>query len=208
MPKAKQTKFRFLFAPGAGAPSSSEWMQDFAQRFSRLGQVECFDYPYQLAGRKSPDPQPKLIAAHRAALDRLRSESESDVPIVFIGKSMGGRIGCHVAVELGQTAPQALVCLGYPLIGGGRMRDEVLVALRTPILFVQGTRDPMGPIDKLEQVRERMKAPNHLHLVEGGDHSLRVTATQLRASRLSQNDVFDGVVGAIERFLDELNKTS
>lgn len=200
---AKAGTFRFLFAPGAGASSSSDWMQDVANRLSRLGPVETFDYPYKLAGRRAPDPQPKLVLAHRAALERVRASSAEQV--VLVGKSLGSRIGCHVAVELGAAAPPALVCLGYPLVGaGGRLRDEVLLALETPILFVQGTRDPMCPIAELEAVRARMKAPSDLHLVEGGDHSLCVTSAVLRATSSTQQDVFESVVDVIAQFLQTL----
>ena len=48
------------------------------------------------------------------------------------------------------------------------------MALRTPILFLQGTRDNLCPLDKLAAVRARMTAANRLHVVEGGDHSLEV----------------------------------
>src|SRR5688572_22228223 len=132
----------FLFAPGAGAPSSSGWMRAWAERLSTLGTVTPFDYKYQRAGKKSPDKPAVLVAAHRAELERCREKHSG--PIVLIGKSMGGRIGCHVALELAQAgdtalAPSALVCLGYPLVAPrGAVRDEVLLALRTPVLFVQG----------------------------------------------------------------------
>src|SRR4030095_1617715 len=59
-----------LFAPGAGAPSSSPWMQAMARRLGALGTVECFDYPYQKAGRRSPDRHAALVAAHEAELAR------------------------------------------------------------------------------------------------------------------------------------------
>jgi predicted alpha/beta-hydrolase family hydrolase len=120
----------FLFAPGAGAPTTSAWMVAWKQRLERLGRVVALDYPYQRAGKKSPDRPPVLVGAHRAELARLRSEH--DGPIILIGKSMGGRIGCHVAVELTQAGvseserPAALVCLGYPLVApGGSVRDQV-----------------------------------------------------------------------------------
>jgi uncharacterized protein len=200
---AKRAKLRFLVAPGAGAPCSSEWMQEWSKHLRRLGEVRCFDYPYQLAGRRAPDPLPKLILAHRAALEQMRADAEGDV--ILVGKSMGGRVGCHLAVELGQAAPRAVVCLGYPLIGGGRMRDEVLVALRTPALFVQGTRDPMCPLDELERVRKRMTITSQLFPVEAGDHSLRVTAASLRASGSTQAEVFEDVVNAIATFLEALS---
>jgi predicted alpha/beta-hydrolase family hydrolase len=65
----------------------------------------------------------------------------------------------------------ALVCLGYPLCAMGnrtKLRNEVLRALTTPNLFVQGTRDALCPLDLLEHVRGEMKAPNFLYVVEGG----------------------------------------
>jgi hypothetical protein len=86
----------FLLAPGAGAPSSHPRMQTFARLLASIGPVEPFDYLYAKEGRKRPDPPPKLIAAHKAALASFREKH--DGPIVLVGKSMGGRIGCHVAL--------------------------------------------------------------------------------------------------------------
>ena len=58
----------FVFAHGAGAPSSSAWMVAWRGRLGTLGDVVAFDYPYMRAGRKAPDRLPVLIAAHRAVL--------------------------------------------------------------------------------------------------------------------------------------------
>lgn len=188
-----------LLAPGAGAPSSSSWMQAWKQRLGALGEVVTLDYPYQLEGRRSPDPLPKLIAAHRAALRRARDEHGGD--IVLIGKSMGGRVGCHVALE---ERVSRLVCLGYPLKGAGKraaVRDEVLLALGTPILFVQGTRDALCPLDLLEAVRNKMTAPSELYVVESGDHSLIATRGHLQQTGKTQEDVNSGILEAIRRFL-------
>lgn len=160
-----------LFAPGAGAPSSSPWMRAWRDRLATLGAVQTLDYPYAMAGRKAPDKLPVLIAAHREALASARARHPG-APVVLAGKSMGSRVGCHLAVE---EPVAAVVCLGYPLRGaGGTVRDEVLLALRTPVLFVQGTRDPLCPLPLLASVRERMTAPNRLVTVDGGNHSLEV----------------------------------
>ena len=43
-----------LFAPGAGAPSSHPWMQNWKRRLSEIGEVETFDYDYMRAGRNGP----------------------------------------------------------------------------------------------------------------------------------------------------------
>ena len=186
----------FLFAPGAGAPSSHPWMQHWTQRLSTIGDVEVFDYSYMQQGRRRPDPLPVLIAAHRQALVEARRGRAA----ILIGKSMGGRIGCHVSIE---EKVEAIVCFGYPLCGGGdqsKLRDKVLRALQTPILFVQGTRDSLCPLDLLERARTEMKAPSFLHVVEGGDHSLQVSKRQLAAAGETQEEVDDRILDAIAKF--------
>jgi uncharacterized protein len=189
----------FVFAHGAGAPSSHPWMQRWAARLANIGTVSVFDYPYMKELRKRPDPLPKLIAAHREALVRVRQLH--DGPTVLIGKSMGGRVGCHLALE---EDVAAVICLGYPLCGGGdpaKLRAEVLYRLTTPILFVQGTRDRLCPLDLLDQTRREMKAPNVLYVVEGGDHSLQVEKARLKASGETQDHVDQRIIAAIETFL-------
>jgi uncharacterized protein len=189
----------FLLAPGAGAPSSHPRMRTFARLLETIGPVEPFDYSYALAGRGRPDPLAKLIEAHRAALAALRAKH--DGPIVLAGKSMGGRVGCHVALV---DPVEAVICFGYPLCGAGdrsRLRDQVLLELKTPILFAQGTRDPLCPLDLLEGVRKHMYAPSTLTVVDGGDHSLMVAKTALKALGSSQEEVDHDMLTAIARFL-------
>ena len=113
---------------------------------------------------------------------------------------MGGRIGCHLALE---EKVSGLICLGYPLCALGdrtRLRDQVLLSLGTPILFVQGTRDKLCPLDLLEPLRARMTAPNDLHLVEGGDHSLGVGARALKLASETQDDVDARIAGRDRAF--------
>src|SRR5881396_2849129 len=193
----------FLFAPGAGAPSTHLWMQQWKERLQTIGDVEIFDYAYTREGRKRPDPLPKLVATHRKALSQARERHPAGSTIL-IGKSMGGRIGCHVSLE---EKVDGLVRLGYPLCAMGdrtKVRDEVLRALTTPIVFVQGTRDSLCPLDLLERVRTEMKAPNFLHVVEGGDHSLRVPKRQLELKSETQEDVDRKILETIAGFVDQL----
>src|SRR5437867_6302187 len=191
----------FLFAPGAGAPSAHPWMQKWRHYLESIGEVALFDYDYMREGRKRPDPPPQLIAAHRSALAEARKKSSG--PIFLIGKSMGGRIGCHVALE---EKVDGLVCLGYPLCGGGdrtKLRDKVLRELQTAILFVQGPRDPLCPLDLLEEVRSQMKVSNFLYLVEDGDHSLRLTKRGFAAAGETRDDFDRRILAAIGTFVKE-----
>jgi uncharacterized protein len=186
----------FVFAPGAGAPSASGWMQRWKKRLAEIGEVETFDFDYMREGRKRPDRLPQLVAAHRSLLEKARAKTSG--PIFLIGKSMGGRIGCHLSLE---EEVNGLICLGYPLCAMGdrsKLRDQVLLDLRTPILFIQGTRDALCPLELLEEVRSKMSAPNFLQVVQGGDHSLLVRKKDLTDE--TQNDIDQRIAKMIGDF--------
>jgi uncharacterized protein len=200
-----------VFAHGAGAPSGSDWMRAWRDRLSSFADVTAFDYPYMRAGRKTPDRLPALVAAHRQALADARAGAaarpEPGAPPVFLaGKSMGSRVGCHLAVELaaeGNAPIAGLVCFGYPLVAGssGAVRDEVLLALTTPILFVQGSRDPLCPLDRLAPVRAKMRAPSELHVVEGANHSLELPGKKRLSEAQAEAD--RAVVEVVRRFIEK-----
>jgi len=172
-------------------------MQRWKKQLGEIGHVEALDYDYMRERRKRPDRLPQLVAAHRKALAAARPKTSA--PIFLIGKSMGGRIGCHVSLE---ENVNGLICLGYPLCAMGdrtKLRDQVLRELRTPILFVQGTRDSLCPLDLLEKVRAEISAPNFLHVVEGGDHSLMVRKKDL--ANETQEEVDHRIAKAISHFV-------
>jgi predicted alpha/beta-hydrolase family hydrolase len=175
-------------------------MRAWTARLGELGDVFPFDYPYMLAKRRAPDPLEILIQAHGAAVDRAAQQFPGR-ETVLIGKSMGGRIGCHLATR---RAVARVVCFGYPLRGqgpNGKLRDAVLRELTTPILFIQGTRDPLCPLELLADVRQAMRAPNELHVVEHGNHSLEVSKGELKRSGRTQADVNREILSVIRAFV-------
>jgi uncharacterized protein len=192
----------FLLAHGAGASSSSAWMQHWRVRLGSLGPVHAFDYPFMTLGRKRPDTLPVLITAHREALGQ--GAKRHGPHVVLIGKSMGSRVGCHLALDANVLG---VVCLGYPLRGqnpNSPPRSPVLLALTAPACFVQGTRDRLCPLPELRAVLAVRAAPSTLHVVQSGDHSLLATKTHLKANGLTQDAVDDAALTAIRRFVLEL----
>jgi predicted alpha/beta-hydrolase family hydrolase len=164
-------------------------MRAWRERLLTLGDAVTFDYPYgQARGRGMPDPLPGMVKAHREALAEARGRYSG--PVVLVGKSTGARISCHVSLD---EEVDALISLGYPL--NRSERDDVLLRLQTPILFVQGERDAFCPLDQLERVRAQMSAPNELHVVEDANHSLEVP------DRQRQEDANQEIIGAIAAFL-------
>ena len=120
---------------------------------------------------------------------------------MLAGKSIRGRAGCRVAIV---EPVEAVICLGYPLCAAGdrsKLRDQVLLDLGTPVLFVQGSRDPLCPLDLLENARKRMRAPSALHVVDEGDHSLLVSKAALKARGMTQEDADNRWLSAVDIFL-------
>ena len=68
-----------------------------------------------------------------------------------------------------------LLLLSYPLHPPRKpeqQRTQHLPDLRTPSLFVQGTRDPFGTVAELEQALKMIPGKTKLLVVEGGGHDL------------------------------------
>lgn len=176
-------------------------MRAWSDRLSACGKVITFDYPYMQQGRRTPDRQPQLIAAHTQAAKQAQQDSPG-AALVLMGKSMGSRIGCHVAAA-GEASVKALVCFGYPLrsASSGKSRADILCELRAPILFIQGTRDPLCPLPELETLLPTLQAPNQLMVVDGADHSLVVTKRALAARQETQHNVDERILQEIKTFL-------
>lgn len=168
-----------ILAHGAGAPQLSPFMRQFAEGMARRGiDTVTFNFVYMERGRRAPDPKARLEATYRAAIEATRKAVTTNATrIVIGGKSMGGRIASQVAAQ--DDIPvdvSGLIFLGYPLHPPGRperRRDAHLPSIAAPMLFVQGSRDPFGSKDEIQSVVETCQTAR-LHVVEGGDHSLKV----------------------------------
>ncbi|XXG89939.1 hypothetical protein AAC387_Pa12g1823 [Persea americana] len=129
-----------VFAHGAGSPSTSDWMirwKDMLRSVLDAVEVVTFDYPYISGGkRKAPPKAEKLVEFHSDIVRKAVAEYPGH-PLILVGKSMGSRVSCMVAGEEDVHA-SAIVCLGYPLKGiNGAVRDDILLQLSVPIMFVQ-----------------------------------------------------------------------
>ena len=190
-----------ILAHGAGASQLSPFMVAFATGLSQRGtDVVTFNFAYMERGRRAPDPRARLEAAYQCAIDTTRKHVASAVTrLVIGGKSMGGRIASQVVAASSDLGIAGLVLLGYPLHPPGRperRRDAHLGSISAPMLFVQGSRDTFGTEDEMRPVVEACPRA-HLHVVAGGDHSLKMRGKDAPAPA----QVYGGVQDAIVEWL-------
>lgn len=175
----QRTVAGLLLAPGAGASSAQPSLVAIDDRLSAAGVVvRRMDFPYRLAGRRSPDRPPVLVHAVVEAAGQLvgalGGRADTAQKIALGGRSMGGRI-CSMAVAEGLPA-SALVLVSYPLHPPGRpdrMRTEHFADLRVPCLFISGTKDAFATPKELTTATEAVAGPVTHLWIEGGDHGLR-----------------------------------
>jgi uncharacterized protein len=191
-----------VLAHGAGAGQHSAFMTGIASDLAALGvDVITFDFPYITAKRRIPDRAPILEGSYRAVIETVRLEIASAQAGLFIGgKSMGGRIATQVAAADRERAIAGLVLLGYPLHPPGRpetLRAAHLPAIGRPMLFVQGSRDTFGTPAELAPILAPLAPSPTLHVVEGGDHSLKVARRDPALQAATRDDVLNVIVGWI-----------
>ncbi|CAA2965737.1 KAT8 regulatory NSL complex subunit 3 isoform X2 [Olea europaea subsp. europaea] len=193
-----------VFAHGAGAPSSSDWMVRWKGVLAKaLNAVEVvtFDYPYIAGGKRKAPPKAEKLVEFHSDIVRKSMAKYLGHPLILAGKSMGSRVSCMVAGGE-NIAAAAVICLGYPLKGiNGAVRDEMLLQLTVPVIFVQGSKDGLCPLELLEVVRKKMNSVTALHVIEGGDHSFKIAKKHLQSIGSNQEAAEDQAVQAIATFI-------
>jgi len=192
---------------GAGAGQRSGFMVDFAHAISALGvDVITFNFPYTEQGRRIPDRPPVLESCYRAVIAAVHAQLPAAKRALFIGgKSMGGRIATQVGAADPTLPIAGLVLLGYPLHPPGRpteRRDKHLPAVGRPMLFVQGARDAFGTPAELAPVVESIGPSASIHVVAGGDHSLKLA----RKAPAAQAAVYADVQRTIVEWIRTMTK--
>ena len=108
--------------------------------------VALVEQPYRVAGRRAPAPARQLDAVWSAVVEHLRASDLHGLQLIVGGRSLGARVACRTAHELGAVA---VLCLAFPLRPPRRSstaesRLPELDAVSLPTLVVQGERDPFG----------------------------------------------------------------
>lgn len=100
----------------------------------------------------------------RAALDFLTTEFPG-VPLLMAGFSFGSLVGLRVGCE--DPRVSHLIGLGIPV---NKSDFSFLSQCNKPKLFVQGSNDEHGAVEKVRALVASLPGDNHLVVVEGADH--------------------------------------
>lgn len=166
---------------GAGTDLTNGLLRALSRGLASRGHpTVAFNFAFAEAGRKRPDPQPRLVACFRDVVTALAERYGGERALVLGGRSMGGRIASHLVAERPESLRCAgLVFLGYPLHPAGRperLRTEHWPDLQVPILFLAGDRDRLCDLALLDQERSARLAhvSDRLHVVAGADHGFAI----------------------------------
>jgi len=179
-----------ILTHGAGSDCTAPLLVALAETFAGHGYVvlRC-DLPFRQERRTGP-PFPGNAERDRAGLGNAVAVLRKNVAgrIFLGGHSYGGRQSTMLCAAEPDLV-SGLLLLSYPLHPPRKpeqLRIQHLPNLRTPSLFVQGTRDPFGSIEEMKNALRLIPAKTELMTVEGAGHDLgfkgKAQAPQLPAS--------------------------
>src|SRR5712691_11384385 len=161
---------------GAGSNSKAPLLIALSQVFAGAGftVLRC-DLPYRQARPYGP-PRPGDAERDRAGLKNAVAAVRKLVSgrMFLGGQSYGGRQATMLCADEPELV-DGLLLLSYPLHAPSRPdrpRIQHLPSLKTPALFVHGTRDPFGSIEQMESALKLIPAKTSLLPVEGKEHDL------------------------------------
>jgi hypothetical protein len=173
-----------ILTHGAGSNCNAPLLVALSEAFAGHGYavLRC-DLPFRHERRTGP-PFPGNAERDRAGLRNAVAVLRKRVAgRVFLGgHSYGGR----QATMLCAAEPDlvsGLLLLSYPLHPPRKpeqLRSQHLPNLRTPSLFVQGTRDPFGSVEEIEKALYLIPAKTELMKVEDAGHDLGFKAKTQR----------------------------
>jgi predicted alpha/beta-hydrolase family hydrolase len=136
--------------------------------------------PYRVRGARAPGSAVKQDQAWTELIARLRDET-GNVPLVQCGRSNGARVACRTAQAVKASG---VIALAFPLRPPGhpeKSRAGELAAAGSPVLVVNGDRDPFG-IPEGSDSTEVVVLPGETHSLAKNPAAIgEIVAAWLRA---------------------------
>lgn len=140
----------FIYAPGSSSNVHDPFGAFLAQFLPSQGvSLIRFHFPYQEAGKRSPDNFKVLKETWQ---NMIQWSKQYQLKTIIGGRSLGGKIASHVAPKDGEV--DALALFAYPFHAPGRpalAKNEHLAYLELPVFFCTGTRDNFANADEVSR---------------------------------------------------------
>jgi predicted alpha/beta-hydrolase family hydrolase len=196
----------YLLVLGHGASTNMRHatLQTIADRLAEAGIATLrYNFPYSENG-KGRDSQDVCTQTVRSAVEAAR-ETAPDLNLLAGGHSFGGRMTSTAASEASLDGVRGLVFFSFPLHQPGKpetKRADHLAKVKTPMLFLSGSRDELAEMDLLEPVCKKLGKLATLHIVETADHGYKI----LKRSRTSDEDVFVEMARVVRDWTSKLGR--
>src|SRR5437763_14295040 len=150
-----QARACYVFAHGARTGRTHASMETVAAGLGARGIATLrYQFPYMEKGSKRPDAPAVAHAAVRAAVAEAGRRCPS-LPLIAGGRSFGGRMTSQAQALSPLLGVRGLTFLGFPLHPAGKPsqdRARHLSGIGVPMLFMQGTRDPLAELGLIENL--------------------------------------------------------
>jgi hypothetical protein len=189
-------RYGLVLTHGAGGNCKAPLLAAIANAFCAAGVcvLRC-DLPFRQKRPFGP-PSPATSGQDREGLRAAVSVMQNLVsaPVTLGGHSYGGRQATILAAEDPDLC-RALLLFSYPLHPPGKpsqLRTAHFPVLRTPALFVHGTKDEFGAVEEMQSALGLIPAQTELMIVEGAGHDLRRGKLDLESVVQGFSDKFLG----------------
>lgn len=163
-------------AHGAGAGMTHPFMEELATSLGEAGIATLrFNFPFMEKPKKGPPDRPPVAHKTIEAVIAKTKEMFPALPLFISGKSFGGRMTSQFIAENPDTAIKGIVFFGFPLHAPGKPsieRADHLRGIKTPLLFLQGSRDEFAEFKLIERISASLKKAR-LVRIEGANHSYK-----------------------------------
>src|SRR6187200_884026 len=171
----QKSKCIMTLAHGAGAGMHHSFMVTLSQSLSEAGIATMrFNFPFTENKKGRPDTPAVAHQTIEAAIAKAQKLFPG-LPLFVAGKSFGGRMSSQYLSPHPDPEIKGIVFYGFPLHPPGKPsieRAEHLKEIKTPMLFLQGTKDELATWELIESVCSKLK-PATLVRIEGADHAFK-----------------------------------
>ena len=162
-------------AHGAGAGMHHSFMVTLAQLLSEQGITTLrFNFPFAENKKGRPDTPAVAHQTIEAAIAKAQKLFPG-LPLFAAGKSFGGRMSSQYLSAHPDPAVKGIIFYGFPLHPPGKPsieRAEHLKEIKTPMLFLQGTKDELATWNLIESVCSSLKQAT-LVKIDGANHAFK-----------------------------------